>query len=196
MSLINFKNKIDKWQAEKNLYKEKGMKAQKQLKEEKKKKQDIETALKFIQNIAKITQQTIESKLSTIVTSALQTVYPEENYEFRIKFIEKRNTTECQLLLIENGEEFVPLEETGGGPIDIAALALLVAFIKLEKKRPVIITDEPFRFVSRQKIITATKLFKSICEKLDFQIITVTHFNEIIKHADKSFYVEKGKVHA
>lgn len=196
MSLINFKNKIDKWQAEKNLYKEKGMKAQKQLKEEKKKKQDIETALKFIQNIAKITQQTIESKLSTIVTSALQTVYPEENYEFRIKFIEKRNTTECQLLLIENGEEFVPLEETGGGPIDIAALALLVAFIKLEKKRPVIITDEPFRFVSRQKIITATKLFKSICEKLDFQIITVTHFNEIIKHADKSFYVEKGKVYA
>ncbi len=194
MNLQNFKNKIDRWEAEKNLYKEKGMAAQKQLKEEKNKKNDIESALKFIQNVAKITQQTIESKLSTIVTSALQTVYPEENYEFKIKFIEKRNTTECQLLLIENGEEYIPLEETGGGPIDIAALALLVAFIKLEKKRPVIITDEPFRFVSRQKIITATKLFKSICEKLDFQIITVTHFNEIIKHADKSFYVEKGEI--
>ncbi len=194
MTLKSFKNKLDGWDAERKLYKEQGMKFQKLYKEEQEKEKNIESALKFIQNIAKVTQQTIENRLSTIVTSALQTVYPEENYEFKIKFVEKRGSTECQLLLIQDNEEYMPLKETGGGPIDIAALALLVAFIKLEKKRPVIITDEPFRFVSRQKIITATKLFKSICEKLDFQIITVTHFDEIIKHADKSFYVEKGEI--
>ncbi len=194
MTLKSFKNKLDVWDAERNLCKEKGKLAQKLYKEEKEKEKNIESALKFIQNVAKVTQQTIENRLATIVTSALQTIYPEENYEFKIKFVEKRGSTECQLLLIQDKEEYVPLEETGGGPIDIAALALLVAFIKLEKKRPIILTDEPFRFVSRQKITTATKLFKSICEKLDFQIITVTHFDEIIKHADKSFYVEKGEI--
>ena len=189
------KEKLEAAIAYRTLCKNKGIQYQKDLKIQKKKQKDIESAISFLQFIAKETQQNIEKRLSEIVTSALQTVYPEEDYEFRIKFVEKRNSTECQLLFAKDGDEFRPLEESGGGPIDIAALALLVSFIKLEKKRPLIITDEPFKNVSKQKLPIAVQLLKNICEKLDFQIIMVTHFDEIIKFSDKSFKVVKGEIH-
>jgi len=194
MNLSNLNSRLTKHEAKRAVYKEQGLNAQKKLKEHKQKQKHIEEALKFIQYTAKITQQSIEQKLSSLVTSALQTIYPEDNYQFKIKFVEKRNTTECQLLFVKDGEEYRPLEEDSGGVIDIASLALLVTFIKLEKKRPLILADEPFRFVSRQKIGTTTQLFKNICKKLNFQIITVTHLQEIIKHADKSFRIEKGEI--
>lgn len=195
MNLPVLKKKLEEAIAYRNLCKKKGIEHQKKLKIQKKKQKDIELAMSFLQLLAKETQQNIEKKLSKIVTSALQTVYPEENYEFKIKFIEKRNSTECQLLFAKDGDEFSPLEESGGGPIDIAALALLVSFIKLEKKRPLIITDEPFKNVSKQKLPIAVQLLKNICEKLDFQIIMVTHFDEIIKFSDKSFKIVKGETH-
>lgn len=188
------KEKLEAAIAYRTLCKNKGIQCQKDLKIQKKKQKDIESAISFLQFIAKETQQNIEKRLSEIVTSALQTVYPEEDYEFKIKFVEKRNSTECQLLFAKDGDEFRPLEESGGGPIDIAALALLVSFIKLEKKRPLIITDEPFKNVSKQKLPIAVQLLKNICEKLDFQIIMVTHFDEIIKFSDKSFKVVKGEI--
>jgi len=194
MTLSNLKNRLNKFEAKRSVYKEQGLAVQKQLKEQKQKQQYIEEALKFLQYMAKKTQQTIEQRLASLVTSALQTVYPEENYEFKIKFVEKRNSTECQLLFVKDNQEYRPLEESAGGVIDIASLALLVAFIKLEKKRPVIFTDEPFRFVSRQKIDITSQLFKNICDKLGFQIITVTHLKELIQYADQSFYIYKGEV--
>jgi len=194
MTLGNLKNRLNKFEAKRSVYKEQGLAVQKQLKEQKQKQQYIEEALKFLQYMAKKTQQTIEQRLASLVTSALQTVYPEENYEFKIKFVEKRNSTECQLLFVKDNQEYRPLEESAGGVIDIASLALLVAFIKLEKKRPVIFTDEPFRFVSRQKIDITSQLFKNICDKLGFQIITVTHLKELIQYADQSFYIYKGEV--
>lgn len=193
-SLINLKERLHNYEAEKNFHKNKGIETQKKLKEAKQKKKALEQASKFLQSIAKLTQQTVEEKLASIVTSALQTIFPEDNYEFKIKFVEKRNTTECQLLFIKDGEEYRPLEDDAGGPIDIASLALLVAFIKLENKHPLILTDEPFKFVDRKKIKQATLLFKNICEKMDFQIIAVTHLSELIKQANKNFCIKKGEV--
>lgn len=194
MSLMNLKARLVKLTAHKELCKNRGKETENRLKELKNEQIDIESALKFLQFCATKTQQNIESKLSKIVTSALQTVYPEENYAFIIKFIEKRNSTECQLLFKKGGYEFNPLEEDAGGPIDIASLALLISFVILEKKERIIITDEPFKNVSTQKMPVAVQLLKNICQKLKFQIIMVSHFNEIIKYADTSFYIKKGEI--
>jgi DNA repair ATPase RecN len=151
-------------------------------------------AQEFLQVIAAQTQSIVEKKLSKLVTSALHTVYPENPYNFILRFEKKRNATECKLLFEKNEQEFNPLEESGGGPIDIASIALLISFIMIEKKNPIIILDEPMKHMSKKRSIIAAKFLKSICENLGLQIIMVTHLDEIILHAHKSFEIIEGTV--
>jgi len=155
-----------------------------------------EKAQMIIQVVAKETQQQLESHISNLVTMALATVF-EDPYTFKIKFIEKRNKTECELLLEKDGEEFDPLSATGGGIVDMVSFALRVALWNIAKPRSrnVLILDEPFRFISRDLHPKAATLLKKISKELNLQIIMVSHSLDLIAEADKVFEVSiKGGV--
>ncbi len=187
-------NGIHKYHTEKELLTEQLEEKENKLNSEQQKSKSILEAQEFLQVIAAQTQSIVEKKLSKLVTSALHTVYPENPYNFILRFEKKRNATECKLLFEKNGQEFNPLEESGGGPIDIASIALLISFIMIEKKNPIIILDEPMKHMSKKRSIIAAKFLKSICENLGLQIIMVTHLDEIILHAHKSFEIIEGTV--
>lgn len=153
-----------------------------------------EKAQMIIQVVAKETQQQLESHISNLVTMALATVFSDP-YKFKIKFIEKRNKTECELLLERDGEEFDPMAATGGGIVDIVSFALRVALwnIARPRSRNVLILDEPFRFVSRDLQPKAASLLKRISKELELQIIMVSHSQDLIEEADKVFDIKIKK---
>lgn len=153
--------------------------------------EDIDQAQRILQSIAKKTQQELEYHISELVSLALSAVF-EDPYEFVLDFVEKRNRTEAEMFFIKkNGNRIDPLSESGGGAVDIASFALIVALWNLRRKlsRNTIILDEPFRFLSRELQPKAGRMLKELSHKLGIQFIIVTHNPDLIDAADKVFEV-------
>ena len=154
---------------------------------------NIETIQKsraVVQEVAQKTQQNLEFHISNIVSMALSAVFPKPP-GFVVRFEVRRNKTECDLLFVEDENEYSPLTGSGGGPIDIASFALRVAYWSLNKNRPVLILDEPFRNLSPDLHEKAGEMLKLVSERLCLQIIMVSHSDDINIHADKTFVVRK-----
>lgn len=151
---------------------------------------DSEQAQAIIQAVAQKTQSELKYRLSEIVSLALAAVF-EDPYKLKVNFVIQRGKTECILLFERNGELFDPLFSSGGGAVDIAAMALRVAIWSLTqpKTRNVLILDEPFRFLSKEYQVKASLMLKELSEKLSLQIIMVSHSESLIDGANKVFRV-------
>lgn len=139
------------------------------------------------------TQTYLEKHLSLIVTNALQSVFFDEDYEFVVKFDKKRNSTECSLTLLDDGEEYDIMDDKGFGVADIASFSLRVAYVLLDSTDNVLILDEPFRNLDKERIPHASKMVHELSHKLNIQFIVVTHINELADYADSVFRTVKVK---
>lgn len=153
---------------------------------------NTEAAQAIIQIVAQKTQEELEYRLSEIVSLALSAVF-DDPYKLKVNFVIRRGKTECDLLFEKNGEIFDPLTSSGGGAIDIAAMALRIAIWTLTQPQPrnVLILDEPFRFLSREYQIKASIMLNELSKKLNpnLQIIMVSHSESLIEGANKVFQV-------
>lgn len=145
----------------------------------------------IIRTVAQETQKLIESNISEIVTLALRSVFSNP-YTFHLKFIQKRNKTECNFFFERNKYKINPLLEAGGGVIDVASFALRVAIWVLlkPKYRNVLIFDEPFKNINdktRETHRRIAKIVKMLSDKLELQFIIITMIPELEEVADKTF---------
>jgi len=180
ISHLTWKLKIDKLARRRDHVLESLKEEKVKLRKAKRLQATIEDAQTVARTVASSLQQDVHARISGLVTTCLETVFGDE-YQFRILFEEKRNRTEAKLILIKDGHEIHdPLNEDSGGVADVAALALRVTSILMSKPhvRPLIVLDEPFKFVSAEyRPILATMLEK-LAEDLGIQIIMVTHDTE------------------
>ena len=159
-------------------------------KEQESRLEHSEMALVIVQEVAKETQRTLEYRIGSLVTTALAAVLPEPP-EFVVRFEIRRNQTECDLLIKEGDFEQRPADGSSGGSIDIASFALRVARWSLNKNRPVFILDEPFRNVSPDLQHKVSDMIRMISEKLNIQILMVSHAENINVSANKTFLTYK-----
>lgn len=109
-----------------------------------------------------------------MVSRALQSVF-DDPYQFEIVFERKRNRTEAALLFKDGENELDPMNSVGGGVIDVASFALRLACLVLSNARPILILDEPFRFVSVDLRPRVATMVQEMAEQLEVQFIIVTH---------------------
>lgn len=167
---------------------------------------DIEYSKKaqsIIQIVAQATQKELEYRITEPVSLALAAVY-DDPYKMVARFeITGRGNTECHLGFERNGNIFKPVNNdggsTGGGPIDIGSFALRIGSWSLAqpRSRPIILTDEPFKWIDKKKIQgtetttmhLAGQMLKEITKPppdgLGLQIIMITHIKELIECADR-----------
>lgn len=138
----------------------------------------------LVQDVAQRTQQKLERHVAGLVTTAEAAVFPEP-YGFGVEFVQRRNKTECDLYFVKDGERLDPVSSSGGGALDVAAFALRCAFWSLKRTRPVIVLDEPFRFVSHDLQSRCGMMLKTISERLGLQVLMVSHLPNIISGADR-----------
>lgn len=163
------------------------------------KKRDLqrhEKALSIIREVGLKTQQQLEVHISDITTLAQEAIF-DDPYKVVVEFVQRRNKTECDITFERDGERINPLQASGGGPVDVAAFALRAASWSMQnpRSRNVLILDEPFRYLSVGLLPKAGEMLKQLSEKLDLQIIMVTHEEELAEMADKVFQVlmKRGK---
>ena len=154
-----------------------------------------EQAREIIREVGIKTQNQLSFHISDITSLALEAVFPNP-YKLIVEFVQRRNKTECDLYFDRDGNPVDPLDASGGGAVDVAAFALRIASWSMQrpKSQPIIILDEPLRFLSTDYQEQASLMIKEVSQKLGLQFIIITHESVLAAHADKVFEtkIKKG----
>lgn len=156
----------------------------------------IAEAQQILQQTATQTQNRLSFHISEFITSALQSIWGDNAYKYELRFVEKRNRTEVEMVLkTQDGE--VSLDNlnnirSGGGVLDIVALALRIALWSLQpNKQPMMILDQPLSNLDMNHLPKAGQLIDELSNKLGMQFVMINHNPALADIADKTFYVEK-----
>lgn len=192
--MSKFDERINRIEAKKNLVEDDLKKKRKDLEAHKQEKKDAEDARTALQIAAKQTQRNLETHFSNLVTNSFEIVF-DNPYKFQTEFVERRNKTECDLWFVRNGKRLRPRFSSGGAVREIASFALRLAYWRLEKSEPIMILDEPFSALHRDRLLKVTETIRYLSNELGLQMIIITHIPEIAQQADKSFDVREGEIH-
>lgn len=128
----------------------------------------------LLQTVAEQIQNAVHKRIAGVVSKCLAFVF-DEPYEFSIVFEKKRGKTEAVLMFSRDGLELTdPLGEIGGGVVNVAAFALRLACLSLERpvKRRLLVLDEPFSGLrgERQRERMRT-LLESLADEFGVQFV-------------------------
>lgn len=177
MNLLNFRKQTNKLLAQHSHFCSQVREERLCLKEAKEVLQITTSAQKICQEVAEGVQQLAHKQITSLVSSCLKTVFGNDAYKFTIKFSQKRGKTEAQIMFTENGKEVDPKEASSGGQIDVAAFALRLACLWLQKpqRRKVLILDEPYKYVNGEQYQERMGQFLySLAKDMNLQVIMVT----------------------
>lgn len=152
--------------------------------------EEVLKSISVCQNVATEVQKQLSVKIDTIVNLALATCFGDE-YTFKLNYVPARGKTEVEFLLLQNGKEIDPMNQNGGGLIDILCFALRVAVFNISHTDDVMVFDEPFRFVSKGLREKVAEVVHTFSERLNIQIIEVTHVEELMDNSDRRFVIKK-----
>ena len=162
---------------------------------------NIEMAAAIIQDAAFQWKRETAGRVDRAVSSALSAVF-ETEYRFTTKWVTRRGKIEADFEVRGGGvagaatADLDILTNRGGGIRDIAAFALRVAVWWMTSPRPapVLVLDEPFRFVSSS--FHATEQVRGLLEELSrefgVQIVLITHETEL--QVGKVYTIRAGGV--
>ena len=102
-----------------------------------------------------------------------------------------RNEPAIDILVIENELEVDPQKSCGGGVNDIISLVLKIIFIYLKNSNRILILDESLKFLSRNYLEQASSFIRDISERMNLQIILVSHKPELEVGCDNLITIEK-----
>ncbi len=128
----------------------------------------------IVQHIAQALQQRAHRRISRVVSRCLAVVF-DDPYEFRIDFERKRGKTEARLTFVRDGLVLSdPLNEVGGGVVDVASLALRLACLLLARpvRRRLVVLDEPFTCMrGKENRGRMRSLLLKLSEEMGFQFV-------------------------
>lgn len=153
-----------------------------------------EEAKEIIRLIGLETQKQLQVHIGDITSLALEAVY-DNPYTLLVEFVQRRNKTECDILFERDGNRIDPMDASGGGTVNIASFALRVVSWSMynPKLRNILILDEPFGQLSIDKQESASNMLKQLSQKLNLQIVMVTHSEILASAADRIFEVSIKK---
>lgn len=141
-----------------------------------------EQAQEIVQKVAEAVQKKAHDRIASVVTRCLESVFGDDAYQFEILFEKKRGRTEAKLIFTKDGLVLDdPINESGGGAVDVAAFALRLSclLLSIPKKRPLLVLDEPLKYLSADYRPTTSELLRELAKEMKFQFILVTHDEEL-----------------
>jgi len=157
---------------------------------------DYIQARSIVSEIAQATVGKFLANIEKIISSALTSVF-EKPLQLKLDFKEKANRLQCKSIIIDNGYEYDPRYDKGGGMLDILDFAFRIVFWAIERprRRNLIILDEPFTGLGVKAVeaaIMLKHLSKAVSEALKtepLQIIILTHIIELMQVSDTCYNV-------
>jgi len=139
-------------------------------------------------------RETVQKGFETIVTNALQTVFG-QGYALKLNYSRRGNLQQVDFVIQRPDlkEAYDPMDTSGGGAIDIVAIALRSVILELfqSKNKSPIILDECFKHLSKGHLQQAGEFLNALSKKLNRQIILVTHKQELVEVATNAIEIKK-----
>jgi len=162
--------------------------------------EDLAKARWAITEVQRLTQIRFKERVESLVTMAIRSVFSKRDYGFELVFEEKRNQMEVKPIIFEMVDGVKHIydnieDDFGGGIIDVISIAMRIVLWSLEKPRSrnVIILDEPGKNLG-SLITLFGSMLQEISHKLGFQIIIITHDDELKDIADRAYLITHDKV--
>ena len=190
MEFTEIKEKLNTLKVKKQSNEELLKSRKQRLEEIKTETEEVLKSISVCQSVATEVQKQLSVKIDTIVNLALATCFGDE-YTFKLNYVPARGKTEVEFLLLQNGKEIDPMNQNGGGLIDILCFALRVAVFNISHTDDVMVFDEPFRFVSKGLREKVAEVVHTFSERLNIQIVEVTHVEELMDNSDRRFVIKK-----
>jgi hypothetical protein len=132
-------------------------------------------AQQIIQEVAQKLQQSAHARLCAIISRCLSTVF-DTPYTMTINFVKRRGKTEADIKFLRDGYAFDPIEETGGGCVQVAAFGALVCDLLFAKpkRRLFLPLDEPFVGLDEMAMPRAAQLVEELNAELGIQFLIIT----------------------
>ncbi len=152
-------------------------------------------AVEVLDIVQQTIRKTIKDGFETVVTNALQSVFG-KGFSLELEFGRRGNLQEVKFnISTPKCKKFVdPRDTSAGGEMDVISLALRSVVLELyqRKDKATLILDEPFKFVSPERVEAAGAFLRALSVKMNRQIIMVTHkkqltvlANNVIKIGEK-----------
>lgn len=132
--------------------------------------------------------------LEDLVNQALSSVFVDEDYEFKIQ-VDSRGTERTVAFKLRKGEqEFVPVNEVGGGIRVLISFILRVYYIIKTKSRHIIFMDEAFSNLSAEYVEPLVSFVRVLSKKFGFKFLFITHSPFIqTSEVDEAILIAKGR---
>lgn len=155
-------------------------------------------ALEVMDAASQFYQKKIFDQIDRLVTEALQVICEDESISVKTELVMRRGQPEAYFLYKDGvSPEYGDLLYThGGGIVDIISCALRLIVAELMGADGPIIFDEPIRMLHSNEAGYEENFIKFIREfshRRNRQIIIITHSEELMGIADKSFKVVKDR---
>lgn len=129
----------------------------------------------------------IKGLLEHLVTTAIHAIF-DDSINFVVDVNEEKS--EVNFSLLKGGQPHPIIDFVGEGLVDVISFALRVSILLLSRRPRLLILDEPFRFLNKQRHAAAGELLARLSQDLGIQFIIVTHSDELMEGANKVFQVE------
>lgn len=141
----------------------------------------LDRASILLQNTAKAKRLFIKEQIESIGTVALQTVYG-LNYRLKLELEQDKNKPKCKIYVVEKRGDVTLVREpenfNGGGVVDVCSIALRFAMLQIYSNPKLdgpVLLDEPGKHVSKEYASALSEFIKTLSDKLNRQIIFITH---------------------
>lgn len=172
-------------------------------------KETLESAYALLVAVSDSQRQVIRARLEQLVTLALQGVF-RNDMRFMLDTQISRGAVSCTPkvgylnerskktipadYLNEQDFDWYPLDEVGGGVVDVVAFAFRVSILSMyrPKRRQLLIMDEPFKHVSDNYLPNVAEVVRQLAHSCGIQFVIVSHEQELAGAADKVIEIEHG----
>lgn len=170
-----------------------GKEAQQKAEEQKQIVIACEEATAFFNSFADERQQKVQSRIETLVTHGVQTIFGED-LTFHVVSEQKANRSEVHFTLksaLGDGTvvETSILDARGGGVAAVVGFLLRLVITLLRQDRPLLVVDEGFAQVSETYLPAVGQFVRELVDQTGVQVLLVTHSEVFTEYADSVYRV-------
>jgi DNA repair exonuclease SbcCD ATPase subunit len=163
-----------------DMYKRTLEQKEKELKEIEEKISALTQSIDILQDFHLNLEIGIIKKFEELVTKGIQEIFGKQ-YKFIIEFKNENIGTSADFYIkIPESDKIINLASgEGGGIKDFISVLIRMLYLILEPSKPakILFLDENLKHLDRERAIKALKFIKELAEKLNIQVVFITHLD-------------------
>jgi len=151
-------------------------------------------ALEFVESVANARRGSMKDKIESVLSEALCMIYG-SNYQVEMIYEFRHNRTALDIEYIKetpDGDVRRALDGSGHGLgiSDVVSVPIrMLVLMGSDNIDKVCFLDEPYHFISDDKIPLVGEFLRTLCDKLQMQVVMSTHHRELMNYADKNYFI-------